>query len=379
MKKKSTTRNHSVSAFVNPRVLIGLFVFLTGVFLALASFGAFSSVFAQTNRTSPNQQAVRPASDAPEINLLAMAPSSIEPSALDQQESAAETETRVHITDPSLLKSLNYEPDATNVYAAPEAYTEMLMSPAERAAVSALESQEADVPDAEASSAFGETTGVSTIHASDFASVANDAVFSRPLFGVYLSCSSGNANFRGVFQDVPHGARLTVRRIWYYDDAPTQDITVWLEKICIPFFSAGDAEVTVLRMNSSSGTPGFGRFGPGNLIEETADTQSCVYTLRARLSNNNVCQQGGNPNILRLYKASLSWRRQVSPPPATATFSDVPTSSPLFPYVEALVGSEITAGCAPNLYCPGNPVTRGQMAVFLSRALGLNWAGPLTP
>ena len=42
MKKKS-----SQSAFFNPRVLIGLFVVLAGVFLALVGFGAFSSVFAQ--------------------------------------------------------------------------------------------------------------------------------------------------------------------------------------------------------------------------------------------------------------------------------------------------------------------------------------------
>jgi hypothetical protein len=38
MKKKSTSK----SAFFNLRVLIGLFVFLAGVFLALLSFGFFS-------------------------------------------------------------------------------------------------------------------------------------------------------------------------------------------------------------------------------------------------------------------------------------------------------------------------------------------------
>jgi hypothetical protein len=49
MKKKSTSQ----SAFFNVRVLIGLCVFITGVFLALVSFGTFSSVFAQTNKTNP--------------------------------------------------------------------------------------------------------------------------------------------------------------------------------------------------------------------------------------------------------------------------------------------------------------------------------------
>ncbi len=64
---------------------------------------------------------------------------------------------------------------------------------------------------------------------------------------------------------------------------------------------------------------------------------------------------------------------QVSPSPATATFADVPTSSPQFQFVEALVAAGITAGCGGGNYCPNNSVTRGQMAVFLAKALGLQW------
>ena len=47
MKRKSTSQ----SAFFNLRVLIGLFVFLSGVFLALLSFGFFSSAKAQSPKT----------------------------------------------------------------------------------------------------------------------------------------------------------------------------------------------------------------------------------------------------------------------------------------------------------------------------------------
>jgi len=66
---------------------------------------------------------------------------------------------------------------------------------------------------------------------------------------------------------------------------------------------------------------------------------------------------------------------EISPPPAVATFPDVPTSSPQFQFVEALVEAGITAGCGVPNYCPNNPVTRGQMAVFLSKLAGLSWAG----
>jgi hypothetical protein len=51
----------------------------------------------------------------------------------------------------------------------------------------------------------------------------------------------------------------------------------------------------------------------------------------------------------------------------------VPTSHPFFQYIEALAGSGITGGCGNGNYCPDNPVTRGQMAVFLAKALGLNF------
>jgi polyhydroxybutyrate depolymerase len=44
--------------------------------------------------------------------------------------------------------------------------------------------------------------------------------------------------------------------------------------------------------------------------------------------------------------------------------------------IEWLAGVGVTTGCGPGLYCPDEPVTRGQMAAFLVRALGLPSAGP---
>ena len=54
MKKKSTSQ----SAFFNLRVLIGLFIALAGVFLALVGFGAFSNVFAQAQGQKPTQEQI---------------------------------------------------------------------------------------------------------------------------------------------------------------------------------------------------------------------------------------------------------------------------------------------------------------------------------
>ena len=72
MKKKYTSQ----SAFFNFRVLIGLFVFLTGVFLALLGAGTFSSATAQ----SPNQSANGPQRSGPQPDVVAM----VGPVALNQ-------------------------------------------------------------------------------------------------------------------------------------------------------------------------------------------------------------------------------------------------------------------------------------------------------
>jgi hypothetical protein len=63
----------------------------------------------------------------------------------------------------------------------------------------------------------------------------------------------------------------------------------------------------------------------------------------------------------------------VSPAPGTATFNDVPTTHPFLKFIEALYNSGITGGCSasPPLYCPDDQVTRGQVAVFFAKALGL--------
>jgi hypothetical protein len=67
------------------------------------------------------------------------------------------------------------------------------------------------------------------------------------------------------------------------------------------------------------------------------------------------------------------WHRQLSPAPAMPTFNDVPDTDFGYQYIEALSASGITGGCGGGNFCPDNPVTRRQMAIFLTKALGLNW------
>ena len=50
------------------------------------------------------------------------------------------------------------------------------------------------------------------------------------------------------------------------------------------------------------------------------------------------------------------------------SFSDVPDSNIFYGFIETLFHNVVTAGCGPAIYCPTNPVTRAQMAVFILKA-----------
>jgi hypothetical protein len=57
-----------------------------------------------------------------------------------------------------------------------------------------------------------------------------------------------------------------------------------------------------------------------------------------------------------------------TPPACTGVFDDVPCPSTFAPWIEQLAAEGITGGCGGTSYCPQNPVRRDQMAVFLLKA-----------
>jgi uncharacterized repeat protein (TIGR03803 family) len=69
-----------------------------------------------------------------------------------------------------------------------------------------------------------------------------------------------------------------------------------------------------------------------------------------------------------LLKAKLG--RLYAPPPATGTvFDDVPVDAFAAAWIEDIAGRQITAGCDASNYCPSDPITRAEMAVFLLKTL----------
>jgi hypothetical protein len=118
----------------------------------------------------------------------------------------------------------------------------------------------------------------------------------------------------------------------------------------------------------STETPGCGRFsGTPSSPPLVIDNEDATYWIGVRT---------GASFTLSFESVRVYYQLQVSPAPAVASFGDVPPGHQFFRFIEALKASGITSGCqtSPPLYCPDQALTRGQMAVFLSTALGLHFA-----
>jgi hypothetical protein len=168
---------------------------------------------------------------------------------------------------------------------------------------------------------------------------------------------------------LPTGAVLDNIDYYYFDDDPVYDTCVSLWEFSGPTLLGAPPTEQVIGQLCTEGTDGY-----GYAIEEISGT-----------IDNSVWFSGGGQYAVvvgpgpfafndSVFKGvTIWWHRQVRPAPGTATFNDVPTSHPQFQFIESLVDSGITVGCGGGNYCPDNPVTRGQMAVFLAKALGLYW------
>ena len=158
---------------------------------------------------------------------------------------------------------------------------------------------------------------------------------------------------------IPNGAVLDRIDFEVYDNDP--DHRILAELFTCPALAPCNLPVEV----STDVQPGWTNLTISP-IGYAIDNANYSYPIQVVLSVDSGLQ------LLR--RAVVYYHLQVSPPPATATFLDVPMDSPYFQFVEALAASGITAGCGGGNFCPNNPVTRAQMAVFLTKALGLYWA-----
>jgi hypothetical protein len=173
---------------------------------------------------------------------------------------------------------------------------------------------------------------------------------------------------------LPHGARILSWRICYYDAAEFADLRVRLMSRRLHL--DGPPTFHIHQPFDSTGADGYASAFQG--FDHTVDNFPGGQIAEAEAHYFIEAQFPIATGGLRLGGVRLLWKRQLGEPPETPTFEDVPASHPLYPFIEALYGSGISAGCAdnPQRFCPDQPVTRGQMALFMARALGLHWPTP---
>ncbi len=164
---------------------------------------------------------------------------------------------------------------------------------------------------------------------------------------------------------LPNGALIEAVEFHGCDDTPGGQMLFGLARFEVPG-ETGD-NVTAIGATGNVQTPGCALFTvTPEILPHIVDNVHNVYALfLAFIGGYDTTNKAGSFRIL--------YRLQVSEAPAIATFSDVPTNHQFFRFIEALAASGITGGCGAGIYCPENPVTRGQMAAFLSIALGLHF------
>jgi hypothetical protein len=201
---------------------------------------------------------------------------------------------------------------------------------------------------------------VTTLMASSFTPRSSTETYDDDLDGFRNTTGFGAgpyARFRAGL-DVPSGARIEQIELEACDTDAATDVLAWLQEcfgpgLCNPPIAAAVTQ----------GSPGCVRVSA--LTNVLVDNRNTSYFIEVH-----------DPSVsasTRFRAVRVTWRRQVSPAPAQATFGDVPTSHFAFRFVEALARAGITGGCTATDFCPDAPLTRAQMAVFLSVALGLHW------
>jgi hypothetical protein len=218
---------------------------------------------------------------------------------------------------------------------------------------------------------FGTGFGTTWVDATKFTLPLNSSAPGLSYDSFHYYNSPGSATPQRYFaplDDIPNGALLVQVTCLFQDSSATNNVFFSLQKYQTDFAPAPPVRTSESLVSANStGTPGVSFINAPLGVAETivrlpTPFQAVNYHMAADIA--------GDTSLNGCY---VFWLRQISPAPAVATFTDVPTNAQFFREIEALVDSGITAGCTPTQYCPDQPVTRRTMAAFLARALGLHF------
>jgi hypothetical protein len=220
---------------------------------------------------------------------------------------------------------------------------------------------------------YGDHDQVLTIGAAEFQSQSGIDGYAGA--DGYLYQAASDDDYRAPLS-LPEGALIEMVCLYANDTDASAFVDVQLYKVkLVPGGGNEATDVIVESFAFSNSNSGYGNYCTEPFshtfratddidLDGTPDRVAYYVHARVPLTTKNSLGLGG---------VRITWKRQVSSPPQTPTFGDVPGSDPGFPFIEALTASRITAGCGGGNYCPDANLTRRQMAVFLAKALGLHW------
>ena len=162
----------------------------------------------------------------------------------------------------------------------------------------------------------------------------------------------GTANHNGVLEP---GEAVYVDPAWKNGGCADADASATATGF------AGPAGATYTRYDSLADYGIVGPVAASSCLDATANCYTVVVS---------------NPAVRPAGHWDATLLEQISGGPAKAwkihvgrSFADVPTSQPFYRRIETLLHTGITTGCTATLYCPGDAVTRGQMAIFIARGI----------
>ena len=183
-----------------------------------------------------------------------------------------------------------------------------------------------------------------------------------------------------LFSDVPgnHWAYTWIKRL--YNSGITSGCSSNPLKYC-PNQSVKRAEMAIFLLRSRHGAGYTPPRASGTLFDDVPGNywaadwieQLAAENITGGCNAENYCPE---QPVTRAQMAILLLRAKhgasYNPPAATGNiFGDVSASFWAARWIERLYAEGITGGCGNGLYCPNNPVTRAEMAVFLTRTFNL--------
>ncbi|RPJ60732.1 MAG: S-layer homology domain-containing protein [Acidobacteria bacterium] len=195
----------------------------------------------------------------------------------------------------------------------------------------------------------------------------------------------------GTVTSAPDRVLVTVTPHTFTDVLPYHIFYAFIEKIAVRSITAGcgtgnycpDQPVTraqmaiflekAIRGSDFSPSPAIGVFGDvppthwaGGWIERLA-----ADGITAGCGDGNFCPDlAVTRSQMAVFLLKATHGSSYAPPGQTGVFSDVPIGHWAGAWIEQLANEGITVGCGSGTFCPDAPVTRGQMAVFLTKTFG---------